>query len=153
MSCRVRVPATTANIGPGFDCLGLALDLWNEVWFSAEGDRIEVTVEGPDPVGLPRDERNSSLGVPALCAEAAARRPACASTATSARPCRRLARVHRHRGRPLGANARWAGPSTATDSSWLPTEGHPDNVAAALLGGSPSSSRRTTACSPRRSRP
>jgi len=55
MSCRVRVPATTANIGPGFDCLGLALDLWNEVWFSLEGDRVEVTVEGPDPAGLPRD--------------------------------------------------------------------------------------------------
>ena len=32
------VPATTANIGPGFDCLGLALDLWNEVRFSLEGD-------------------------------------------------------------------------------------------------------------------
>ena len=26
-SCRVRVPATTANLGPGFDCLGLALNL------------------------------------------------------------------------------------------------------------------------------
>ena len=36
-SCRVRVPATTANIGPGFDCLGLALDLWNEVRFIARG--------------------------------------------------------------------------------------------------------------------
>ncbi|MBV9547054.1 MAG: homoserine kinase [Chloroflexi bacterium] len=28
---RVRAPATSANLGPGFDCLGLALDLWNEV--------------------------------------------------------------------------------------------------------------------------
>src|SRR5215207_8605095 len=27
----VRAPATSANLGPGFDCLGLALDLWNEV--------------------------------------------------------------------------------------------------------------------------
>jgi homoserine kinase len=27
----IRVPATTANMGPGFDCLGLAVDLWNEV--------------------------------------------------------------------------------------------------------------------------
>ncbi len=29
--CRVRVPATTANLGPGFDCLGMALDLWNDL--------------------------------------------------------------------------------------------------------------------------
>jgi homoserine kinase len=28
---RVRAPATTANVGPGFDCVGIALDLWNEV--------------------------------------------------------------------------------------------------------------------------
>ena len=28
---RVRAPATTANIGPGFDCAGAALDLWNEL--------------------------------------------------------------------------------------------------------------------------
>ena len=27
----VRVPATSANLGPGFDALGLALDLWNEI--------------------------------------------------------------------------------------------------------------------------
>ena len=27
----VRAPATSANMGPGFDCLGMALDLWNEV--------------------------------------------------------------------------------------------------------------------------
>lgn len=28
---RVRAPATTANVGPGFDCVGVALDLWNEL--------------------------------------------------------------------------------------------------------------------------
>ena len=27
----VRAPATTANLGPGFDCAGAALDLWNEL--------------------------------------------------------------------------------------------------------------------------
>ena len=31
MILRVRAPATTANIGPGFDCAGAALDLWNEL--------------------------------------------------------------------------------------------------------------------------
>jgi homoserine kinase len=36
----VRAPATSANLGPGFDCLGLALDLWNEV--SATPGAIQV---------------------------------------------------------------------------------------------------------------
>ncbi len=31
----VKVPATTANLGPGFDCLGLALDIWDEVTLTA----------------------------------------------------------------------------------------------------------------------
>ena len=31
MSFRVRAPASSANLGPGFDCLAVALDLWNEV--------------------------------------------------------------------------------------------------------------------------
>ena len=41
---RVLAPATTANLGPGYDCLGLALDLWNE---------LEVVVEAPIPDGEP----------------------------------------------------------------------------------------------------
>ncbi|MBA3428792.1 MAG: homoserine kinase, partial [Actinobacteria bacterium] len=31
MRIRVRAPATTANLGPGFDCAAAALDLWNEL--------------------------------------------------------------------------------------------------------------------------
>ena len=27
----IKVPATTANMGPGFDCLGMALDIWNSI--------------------------------------------------------------------------------------------------------------------------
>ena len=34
MSIRVRVPATSANMGPGFDSLGIALNLYNEFEFS-----------------------------------------------------------------------------------------------------------------------
>ena len=30
-SVNVKAPATTANLGPGYDCLGMALDLWNEL--------------------------------------------------------------------------------------------------------------------------
>ncbi|MEJ5202808.1 MAG: hypothetical protein WHV66_11305, partial [Anaerolineales bacterium] len=54
----VRIPATTANLGPGFDCLAMALDLWNETTLSLEGKgiRIEIIGEGQDI--LIKDERN-----------------------------------------------------------------------------------------------
>jgi homoserine kinase len=42
---RVRAPATTANLGPGFDCAGVALELWNELDLSP-GDDLTVEVEG-----------------------------------------------------------------------------------------------------------
>jgi len=41
---RVTVPSTTANLGPGFDCLGAALDLYNEFIFTrieGGGDRFD----------------------------------------------------------------------------------------------------------------
>lgn len=39
----VKVPATSANLGPGFDCLGLALGLYNEFTFSEEGEGLRIT--------------------------------------------------------------------------------------------------------------
>jgi homoserine kinase len=55
--CRVRVPATTANIGPGFDCLGFALNLYNyiEMDFSIRPN-VEVFGEGRDYIA--KDETN-----------------------------------------------------------------------------------------------
>ena len=58
-SVRVRVPASSANIGPGFDSIGLALGIWDEclVTVTAEpGLRIDVEGEGAGEV--PRDELN-----------------------------------------------------------------------------------------------
>ncbi|CAI5702893.1 hypothetical protein KXD40_004135 [Peronospora effusa] len=60
----VRVPATTANMGPGFDTIGMALDIWTEI--SAEivdGDasnvsRVMLTSEGEGAKELPTDETN-----------------------------------------------------------------------------------------------
>ncbi len=46
---RVRAPASTANLGPGFDCAGAALDLWNELEIS-EGSGVEVIGEGAGEV-------------------------------------------------------------------------------------------------------
>ncbi len=42
----VRVPASSANLGPGFDCLGLALDLWDEVTVSTSTGGVQVQVQG-----------------------------------------------------------------------------------------------------------
>jgi homoserine kinase len=58
-SVRVRVPASSANIGPGFDSIGLALGIWDEcdVTVTAEpGLRIDIEGEGADE--LPRNELN-----------------------------------------------------------------------------------------------
>ena len=54
----MRVPATTANLGPGFDCLGLALDLWNDMRFCLEGDGVRVATVGEHSETLPTDETN-----------------------------------------------------------------------------------------------
>lgn len=58
MTVKVRVPASTANIGPAFDCLALALDLWNEAEFELGGDGLQVSVRGEGAERLPRHERN-----------------------------------------------------------------------------------------------
>ena len=74
----VRVPATTSNLGPGFDVLGLALDLHNEVILeilsSFGPDVVEIAGEGEN--SLPRDKTNMVLlairaGLPrAVCPKA-----------------------------------------------------------------------------------
>ncbi len=46
MNVRVSVPATTANLGPGFDSLSLALDLWNDVEFRFEGEGLCMEMHG-----------------------------------------------------------------------------------------------------------
>jgi homoserine kinase len=55
---RVRIPATTANLGPGFDCMGLALDLWNTFELHLGGDRIAVESHGEGSTALPTDSSN-----------------------------------------------------------------------------------------------
>jgi homoserine kinase len=54
MRLTARVPATSANLGPGFDCFGLALDLCNEVTIDTEAEP-GVTWEGEGAGELPTD--------------------------------------------------------------------------------------------------
>lgn len=58
MTQLIRVPATTANLGPGFDCLGLALDLWNEVRLERKESGLAIRIEGEGADRLPTDSRN-----------------------------------------------------------------------------------------------
>jgi homoserine kinase len=52
---RIQVPATSANLGSGFDSLGIALNLYNQVWME-ESDTISITSK--DDVPIPKDETN-----------------------------------------------------------------------------------------------
>ena len=52
----VKAPATTANLGPGFDCMGMALDIWNSIDVELGPGGVEVIGEGADR--LPGDRRN-----------------------------------------------------------------------------------------------
>ena len=54
----VRVPATSANLGPGFDSAGLALTLHDEVVVRVTGSGLEVKVTGEGAEDLPRGERH-----------------------------------------------------------------------------------------------
>lgn len=56
----VRIPATTANLGPGFDCIGLALGLWNEFTLELAGQPGEIIVEtsGEGASKLSSDSQN-----------------------------------------------------------------------------------------------
>src|SRR5919204_3833382 len=68
----VEVPATTANLGPGFDALGLALGLHNRFTFApAPAGDIEVQIEGEGQETLSRDTRNLIIrAAQAVAAEA-----------------------------------------------------------------------------------
>lgn len=141
---KVRVPATTANLGPGFDCLGLALTLHNAVELSVAAV-TEVQVRGEGAGQLPLSDAN-------LVLQAANR---VAAEADVVVPGWRLGQEnHIPLARGLGSSsAAIVGGLVAANEllqAEIPIgqllqiaaeiEGHPDNVAPALYGG-------LTACS------
>jgi homoserine kinase len=135
----VRVPATTANLGAGFDALGLALALHNEV-HAAEAEGVTVRVEGEGAGRLSTGEHNVVARGVRLAYEAAGRRfPGaalrCVNRIPSARGLGSSAAAWI--GGLVAGNALLGGPLATDRLLALATraEGHPDNVAAALLGG------------------
>jgi homoserine kinase len=140
---RVRVPATSANLGPGFDSLGLALTLYDvvEAWIDPEGLSIEVTGEGAGTA----DAGEAHLVIRAMRETF--------KILDGQPPGLALRCVNRiPHGRGLGSSAAAivsgvlaARALTDDGETRLPDdavlrlaagfEGHPDNVAACLLGG------------------
>ena len=55
-SVTVEVPATSANLGPGFDCFGLALDWRERVRLAVIEQGFQIDVSGEGAAELPRDE-------------------------------------------------------------------------------------------------
>lgn len=56
-SVTVRVPATSANLGPGFDTIGMAVDIWTEVTVQ-RSEKFLIINEGEGADVLPKDETN-----------------------------------------------------------------------------------------------
>jgi homoserine kinase len=141
MRVRVKVPATTANLGPGFDALGLALNLWNEADFTLrEDEQVSLSIQGEGAEILPVDAAN-------LVAESALKLFDLTSTPCPGLEIACLNRVPLGSGMGsssaalltgfLGANALIEHPLSNEEILKLAieTEGHPDNVAPAMLGG------------------
>lgn len=140
-SVTVRVPASTANLGPGFDCLGLALTLENQVSISTKPGGIRVEILGEGAGELPTTPDNlvvqailhtyRAAGAPppaGLHVRCKNRIPTGSGLGSSAAAI--LAGL-------LGGNALLGNPLTTLELLRLGTdlEGHPDNIAAALFGG------------------
>jgi homoserine kinase len=140
---RVRVPATSANLGPGFDTAGLALGLYDDVVVRIADSGLSVDVAGEGADDLPRDKRHlvvKSLraafdvlggqprGLEIVCANRIPQSRGLGSS--SAAIC---AAVVAARALVLG------GEDVLSDDAALDLatrlEGHPDNVAACLRGG------------------
>jgi homoserine kinase len=141
-SVRVRVPASSANLGPGFDSLGLALSLYDEVEACVADDGVTVEVGGEGAGQVPCDERH--LVVRAM-------RTAWNLTGDAPKGLRLRCRnaIPHSRGLGSSAAAAVAGAVAAVvlagrdaeaerDTVLQVTagmEGHADNAAASLLGG------------------
>lgn len=137
---KVRVPATVANLGPGYDSLGAAIRMHLEIEIEPRRDSVEIVVEGEGADQLPQDESNLVLRSMNAFFDHVGRRPSGFS-------------VHVRNPIPLGAGL---GSSAAAIVGGLfaaravtgrnvpqiemiqlatAIEGHADNVMPALIGG------------------
>lgn len=134
----VKMPATTANMGAGFDCLGMALDIWNTVSVETDSSGFEISGEGGS--SLPQNSDNllyrsfkriyDDLGKPVPSV-----RITCHNDIPLGRGLGSSAAAVA--GGLLTANQLTGANLTAEELLALAAdiEGHPDNAAAAVMGG------------------
>ncbi|MEG5136395.1 MULTISPECIES: homoserine kinase [unclassified Microcoleus] len=140
----VTVPATTANLGPGFDCIGAALSLYNHFQFSllepSATEKLKITVTGPEATKVKTDDSNLAYQAfvklyqhlhqspPPVTIHIDMEVPLARGLGSSA-----TAIV----GGLVAANCLAGKPLSQEDVMQLAIEleGHPDNVVPALLGG------------------
>ncbi len=151
MKVSVKVPATSANIGPGFDCLGLALPIYNtitieETVLPGTGIEINLMSEGEEVIdemifdNIPRDENNIVYKAVEMLYNSIGQEPSelkinIQSQIPITRGLGSSAAVVV--GGLIAANKLLGSPAdeTALLSIATEVEGHPDNVAPAILGG------------------
>lgn len=137
----VKSPASSANLGPGFDCLAMALDIWNHVTFELTGNTIEIINTGLQSPNIPDNDSN-------LLVEAAEK-----IYRSTGQALPHGIRIHSHTNIPvragLGAssativagmacaNALLGSPYTSEQMVKLAgsMEGHNDSIVASALGG------------------
>jgi homoserine kinase len=142
-TARVRTPATSANLGPGFDTLGLALTLYDDLTARITDDGYTVSVTGHGAGGLPTDAEHLVVKAMLATFDALGGRPA-----GFAVEC--VNRIPQARGLGSSSAAIVGGVQLARalvkdgmtildDDAALAVaarlEGHPDNVAPCLFGG------------------
>ena len=139
----VGVPATSANLGPGFDCLGIALELTDTLVAEVVPDGLEVHVAGEGVDEVPLDEHH--LVVRSMRATFAAMQvspPGLHLSCTNRIPLRRglgsssaaiVGGIVLARALVVGGAEAFDDAAALSLASLI--EGHPDNVAPALLGG------------------
>jgi homoserine kinase len=137
---KVRVPATVANLGPGFDSLGIAIRMHLEIDIEPRHDSIDVSIEGEGAKTLPADESNLVLRSMSAFFDHVGRRPPGFSVRIK-NPIPLAAGLGSSAAAVVGglfaARALTGRNVPQIEMVQLATEleGHPDNVLPALLGG------------------
>ena len=139
-SVTVEVPATSANLGPGFDCFGLALDWRERVSLAVIEQGFKIEVSGEGAAELPREEsqliiRSALVGLADLGVRAPGLWLSCRNTIPHARGLGSSSAAI-----VAGLMAAAGLAQVQVTQDWLlrhanAIEGHPDNVAAAIYGG------------------
>lgn len=139
----VSVPATSANLGPGYDCLGLALGLRDRLRAEVVGSGLEIEVSGEGADAVPRDESHLVVRAMRLAFDALGERPPglrlrCVNAIPHARglgssSAAIVGGLALARALVRGGSQRLSDDAAFAMAATL--EGHPDNVAPAWYGG------------------